>query len=147
MFEKKSIHDLELSDFNEFPIWKIVDYDVDNDDEMLVEPLFNEGESINKLDTYMVRIKGDLADGTEIYGIGDVDFGKNKIFNFTFQLSKTNWEVLNLPPAPDFVLEESGPIPFAKKLSKSIQNVYPMKLSADIPNSLFKTNIEMFIKA
>ncbi|MFB7142828.1 hypothetical protein ACFCYN_24860 [Gottfriedia sp. NPDC056225] len=114
---------------------------------MLVEPLFNERESINKLDSYMVRIKGDLADGTEIYGIGDVDFDENKIFNFTFQISKGNWEVLDLPPAPDFVLEESGLIPFAKKLSKSVHNIFPMKLSADIPNSLYKTNIEMTIKA
>jgi len=34
---------------------------------------------------------------------------------------------LILPPAPDFVLDTEGPIPFAQKFSKNFEEVFPIK--------------------
>ncbi|WP_144555865.1 hypothetical protein [Bacillus sp. X1(2014)] len=127
--KRKSIHELELGDFDVHPVWKTVEFDADELDE-LVEPFEIDKEVIDFQEDYWVRIKGVLNDGSEIYGIGQINIEEGNIFSMSFFV-KGDWEVLHLPPAPDFVLEETGPIPFASKLSKEINCVFPMKV---LPN-------------
>ncbi len=42
------------------------------------------------------------------------------------------WLVLHLPPAPDFVLRDSGPEAFAHKLERRIDQVFPICITSEI---------------
>lgn len=113
-----------------YPLWRVVEYDA-NDAEQLVEPFDCKIEGINIEEDYWIRIKGELNDGSELLGSGQINFKEGEIFSISLLVNE-EWEVLHLPPAPDFVLEESGPIPFASKLKKEINRVFPMKIKSDV---------------
>lgn len=126
----KSIHELELSDFDLNPIWKTAEMDVEVYDEF-VEPINVGREKMLSEEDYWVRLKGVLNDSTNLFGIGQFNMQTDDIFSISFKLND-EWEVLHLPPAPDFVLEATGPIPFSAKLNKDIKSVFPMKIEVDV---------------
>ncbi|WP_281886559.1 hypothetical protein [Paenibacillus sp. YYML68] len=124
----KSIHQLVLNDFNNFPFWRITDYDVSNGVDMLVTP--TEVELIDQNEDYWVRFKWEFNDGTSGYGIGVLELKNKLLKGLSFYINE-EWEVFHLPPAPEFVLEISGPVPFSERIKKSLKDIFPITIESD----------------
>ena len=128
---EKSIHDLELVDFDNFTIWIIVDHNVGDGIDSLVEPIKEYTiDELNQHD-YWVLIDCLMSDGTTFKGISLLKYYDNRLSNYSFYINN-EWHSLFVKPAPDFVLEQDGPIPFCKRIKKDIKNVFPISISTDL---------------
>lgn len=127
---KKSIHSLELTDFDNGKIWIGTEFDVENGIDILVKPLTEYDLNLISDKQIWVRIKCKINDGTEFKGICNLDIGDSDLINYSFYING-NWINLLTKPAPDFVLEIDGPIPFSEKLGKRIKDVFPLTLTAE----------------
>ena len=139
---EKSIHNLELSDFENGKIWIASQYDVENGIDILVTPLTD--YDLNKISDKeaWVRINCKTNDGTEFQGLCNLDIRDRNLINYSFYIDG-DWVNLLTEPAPEFVLEKDGPIPFAHKIGKRLTDVFPLTLTAKIkPDNVFRKVIE-----
>lgn len=139
----KSIHELELPDFDKYPLWRTVEYDDADGIDIVVEPILNYKRIANN-EEYWIRFRGILADGTEVLGVGMMNFYTSDTFALSFNINNV-WEVLHLPLAPDFVLEHSGPEQLAKKMNKDLKCVFPMTIVADIPIDILGKSVKKVV--
>ena len=131
MSNTKNIDDLELIDFDRFPIWESALDLPDGCDEEMVRPV--EGKSIvaDGDSNLWVRVVGTLADGTGIAGIAFAESPPPSLSNWSFFI-EGKWLVLLLPPAPDFVLAKSGARAFAESLGRDLHKVFPIRLVSEV---------------
>ena len=128
---EKSIHNLELSDFDNNRIWICTQYDVENGIDILVKPLTDYDFEQICNEQIWVRINCKTSDKTEFNGICNLDINAGSLTNYSFYINDS-WITLLTKPAPDFVLEKDGPNPFAEKIGKKLTDVFPLTLTAEI---------------
>jgi hypothetical protein len=128
---EKSIHDLELADFDEHPIWDTLQFDVAGGVDATVVPIPGKRHIDGTERLPYVRARGYLADGTTVTGIANV-FTNPPAFQCPDLFIEGRWLVLLLPPAPPFVLAEQGPAKFAASLSKNLDQVFPITLWSEV---------------
>jgi len=131
---RKKLENLELEDFDTSPLW--FDLFGDQDElEGLVESLDGVTQLSRNLEQHVwCRINVKLNDNSELKGIGMYFTDDGQLGNFSIK-SGSNWMTLMLPPAPDFVLEKDGPIPFAQELNKNYKDVFPMTIETELTES------------
>ena len=131
---RKKLKDITLEDFDGHPIW----YDLHGDEdklEGLVESLDQVAELSLALEHHVwCRILVRLNDGTKLKGIGMYFSDSGQLGNFSIK-SGGNWLSLLLPPAPDFVLAESGPTQLARSLDKNYSEVFPLIIETELKES------------
>ncbi|MBU3947275.1 MAG: hypothetical protein KJ826_03525 [Proteobacteria bacterium] len=131
MDDKKHISDFTLDDFDYCPIWETtLDLPEGCDDE-LVRPAHGKTSIRDGESDQWVRFSGKLADGTEIKGIAMAEAPPPDLLLLSFFI-EDRWIVLNLPPAPDFVLGKTGPMVFAKNLKKTLNETFPISIQSEI---------------
>jgi hypothetical protein len=142
---RKQLEDLQLEDFDTFPMW--IDLYGDNDElEGQVEPMMDQFELSSELKQHVwCRVKVGLQDGTELNGIGMYFCDTGQIGNFSIKIGQT-WIRLILPPAPEFVLEKEGPATFSQRLGKSLGEVFPMIIETDTIDSKTRRKIKLAIE-
>jgi len=127
-FLRKKLADFALSDFDLAWVWRS---DWANDDEETVLPVPGK-DTIEDGDALLwVRINGELADGTPLSGIALVNTEPLELSIPSF-LIEGRWMSVYLPPAPDFVLEKSGPEVFARGLGRDLTQVFPIRIRTEI---------------
>ena len=128
---RKKLEELELEDFDEFPLW--VNLFGNNDElEGLVEPVVGHSELSRNLDfDVLCRTNIELRDGSVLKGIAMYYPESGKIGNFSMK-NDEEWLTIMLPPAPDFVLKVDGPESFAKKLNKPFLQVFPVTITTEL---------------
>ena len=109
---KKKLSDLELPDFDDFPVWC---WDEDEEakgelDHDHVIPIRKEAIIYDGDILMMVRFKGVMADGTEITGIADVESPPPKMYPSPTFYYNGDWLHFFKPPEPPFVIEKRGHI-------------------------------------
>lgn len=131
---RKKLEDIELKDFDKFPLW----YDLYGDqDELegLVESLDEATKLSSDLKQHVwCRILIKLNDNTELRGIGMYFSDSGELGNFSVYFNDS-WLSLILPPAPDFVLVKDGPKPFAINLKRKYRDVFPMIIETELIES------------
>ncbi len=125
----KQIGELELSDFDIAAVWAS---DVAGCDEESVRP--RPDLAMIPSDTFglWVRFTGSLSDGTPVAGIAMPESSPPSLRLHSFFIESA-WHSLQLPPAPQFVLDAQGPEPFAQGLHRALTEVFPITLRTDIP--------------
>jgi hypothetical protein len=131
MSKTKNIGDLELVDFDRFPIWKSALDLPDGCDNEMVRPVAGKSIVADGDSNLWVRVVGKLADGTDIAGIAFAELPPPSLSNWSFFI-EGKWLVLLLPPAPDFVLAKSGPRVFAESLGRDLHKVFPIRLKSEV---------------
>ncbi|MBX3254204.1 MAG: hypothetical protein KF862_08705 [Chitinophagaceae bacterium] len=122
------LDELNIDIFNRFDSWRVLEQSYDKE-QLLLTPAFKNGDgTISKKNGEVWCISRILfSDGSTHQGAsmcrGDTDEGPLlwSIWN------NTKFQTLIVPPAPDFVLEEEGPIPFSKSFNKNTDQVFPIK--------------------
>lgn len=128
---EKSIGDLELSDFDLYPIWEhpVDEYgDLDCD---CVKPAVGKYTVSDGDANVWVRFRGTLADGTFLTGVAYAEAPPPRLLLWTFTIGDISL-VLHLPPAPDFVLADTGPEKFAKCLGRGMSDVFPIRIASEV---------------
>ena len=139
---EKPLADLTLADFDFARVWAS---DLANDDIETVYPVMG-SDMIGTSDpaSLWVRFSGMLADSTPIAGIATPRDAPPDLLLPSF-LIEGKWHVLHLPPAPDFVLKDTGPDAFARALGRGLAQVFPIYLRADVKARSTDRQIEKVI--
>ena len=137
---RKSIHEIEISDFDKYPVWKVLDYDTPDGIDILLSPMEGMNEIPIGIDVY-VRFQGVFNDKSTFVGFGMIDPYHKEILGRSL-LINNEWQLVYLPPAPDFVLEKDGPEMFAKRIKKNLKDIFPMKIITDIKSKITGNKIE-----
>jgi hypothetical protein len=125
----KSLDALELRDFDDVPIWRTTMGDYET-----VEPMPGK-RSVDAGDAELwVRVRGILADGTEYPGVAMAESSPPTLLLPSF-LVGTEWITVTMPPAPAFVLEKDGPDPFARRLGRTLAQVFPVEIRSEVLSS------------
>ncbi|MFX1265796.1 MAG: hypothetical protein ACFFH0_10485 [Promethearchaeota archaeon] len=128
----KPLEDLELSDFDEYKVWQFVVDEAGEIDYDNVVPVRAEAVVFEEDVTVMVPITAKLADGTFLRGTASVDGDPPKIYPAVTFGSEEQCFTLHLPPAPQFVLEKTGPAAFAAFLGSSESQIFPIEIQTDV---------------
>lgn len=128
----KPLEDLELSDFDEYKVWQFVVDEVGDIGYDNVVPVRAEAVVFEEDVAVMVPITARLADGTFLCGIASVDGEPPKIYPAIAFSSEEQWFTLHLPPAPQFVLEKTGPAAFAAFLGSGESHIFPIRIQTDV---------------
>jgi hypothetical protein len=131
MSNTKNIGDLELTDFEQFPIWESILDSPDGCDDELVRPVEDKNTIADGESCLWVRFTGKLSDGTQVAGIAFAESPPPSLSNWSFFI-EGKWLALLLPPAPDFVLAKTGPEVFAKSLERDLSEVFPIRLKSEV---------------
>ena len=131
MSNTKTIGNLELTDFDQFPVWESALDLPDGCDDEMVRPVEGKDIIADGDSNLWVRVVGELADGTSIAGIAFAESPPPSLSNWSFFI-ESKWLVLYLPPAPDSVLEKDGPRAFAKSLERDLHQVFPIRVKSEV---------------
>jgi len=125
----KSLADLALADFDTHLVWEAGGPDHCNDE--LVSPVVGKRSVRNGESNLWVRFEGALADGTALAGIAMAEADPATLHLWSFFV-EGQWLHLHLPPAPAFVLQETGPESFAHALGRPVEQVFPIRISTEV---------------
>ena len=141
----KKLDNLELEDFDSFPVWSFSHDDTGEIDYDHVAPLRKEALVQTEDHGVMIRIHGFMNDGTKIYGIASVNGDPAEILPGVSIEKNGEWFSLTLPPAPEFVLTKNGPEAFSKFFNKKMSNVFPIKIETDAKFSASSKSLKVLI--
>jgi hypothetical protein len=127
----KPLSQLELDDFDSVAVWAT---DLEHDDYESVVAMHGKTQISDCDSDVWVRFHGALADGTAVRGIAMILTPPPKLHLWSFFIDG-QWVPLHLPPAPSFVLERTGPARFAQRLSKSLADVFPIRIHTHVTDA------------
>jgi hypothetical protein len=125
----KPLSALELSDFDEHLVWEAGGPDHCDDEQ--VSPVIGKQTVRDGESNLWVRFEGSLADGTIVRGIAMAEADPATLLLWSFFV-EGQWRPLHLPPAPAFVLEHTGPEPFAQALGRRLECVFPIRMRTEV---------------
>jgi hypothetical protein len=131
MNEIKKMGALDLLDFDKYPVWQTVPEELCESGDDLVQPVLGKLTICDGDTDLWVRFSGFLADGTVVEGIAMAESPPPNLILWSFRFGD-KWLALNLSPAPEFVLKETGPLPFARSIDKRIQQVFPILIQSEV---------------
>jgi hypothetical protein len=126
---RKQLSELELADFDHAPVW-IPDFA--NCDDETVMPVDGKAQIVDGDTSLWIRFVGRLADGTAISGIAMAEAEPGDLLAWSFFI-EGEWLALHFPPAPEFVLRETGPHRLALSLGRPMPAVFPIRIQSEVP--------------